>query len=311
LSAFTGIEQEAIVLLPNARTVYEVPLTLESQGIGEVIIKKLGLSSKKLDHHEWRDLVSRATTHYDKKVTVGIVAKYMDNEDTYMSVFEALRAAAWKHEIGVELKWIEAESLEKSEETLVGELSACDGIVVPGGFGPRGVEGKIKAAQYALKQNMPYLGLCLGLQIAVIAAARSAGLENANSTEMNPETSDPVIATMGDQIGKEETGGTMRLGNYPCVMTKGSVAAQAYGATKIEERHRHRYECNNDYRDRYESWGIKASGLSPDGNLVEMIEGVNHPFLLASQFHPELKSRPNKPHPMFDAFIKFLKNNQK
>lgn len=311
LSAFTGIEKEAIVLLPNAKTVYEVPLTLEEQGIGEVILKKLGLSGKKLDHQEWKDLVTHATTQYGKKLTVGIVAKYMDNEDTYMSVFEALRAAAWKHEIGLELKWIEAEALETSEETLVGELSACDGIVVPGGFGPRGVEGKIKAAQYALAQKMPYLGLCLGLQIAVIAAARSAGVIAANSTEMNPQTPNPVIHTMNDQIGKEETGGTMRLGNYPCNLEKGSLAARVYGTSKVDERHRHRYECNNAYRDAYEDWGIKATGISPDGTLVEMIEGTNHPFLLASQFHPELKSRPNKPHPMFDGFIKFLKNNQK
>ncbi len=310
LSAFTGVKQEAVVLLPNAKTVYEVPLSIEEQGIGDVITKMLGLPNKKPDLKSWQDLVRRAQTQFDAKLTVGIVAKYMDNEDTYMSVFEALRAAAWKHEVSLTLKWIEAEGLETAPENVVGELGACDGIVVPGGFGPRGVEGKIAAAQYAWSHKLPYLGLCLGLQIAVIAAARLHGLTKANSTEMDKNTPDPVIHTMDDQVGKEETGGTMRLGNYPCELIRGSLAAKAYRTTKIEERHRHRYECNNDYRPVYEDWGIKASGVSPDGRLVEVIEGADHPFLLASQFHPEFKSRPNKPHPMFDAFIKHLKAAQ-
>ncbi len=303
LSIFSGLEREAVVLLPNARTVYQVPLTLEEAGIGEVITRKLKLPNKKPHLKEWHTLVGRATSDFDNKVTVGVVAKYMDNEDTYMSVFEALRAAAWKHKVELELRWIEAETLEHRGADLKEIFEGCDGMVVPGGFGQRGMEGKIRAAQFALKNKFPYLGLCLGLQMMVIAAARLGGLEKANSTECDARTPDPVISTMADQHGKENTGGTMRLGNYPCEIDRHSLAAKVYGTAKIEERHRHRYECNNDYRDQYESWGIKASGLSPDKHLVEMVEAVDHPFMLASQFHPEFKSRPNHPHPMFDGFI--------
>jgi CTP synthase len=185
-------------------------------------------------------------------------------------------------------------------------LKGLDGVVVPGGFGTRGLEGKIKSAQYALKSKVPYLGLCLGLQMGVIAAARSAGLEKATTSELDSKSPELVINTMEDQKGKENTGGTMRLGNYDCVLEKSSLAAKVYGANKIVERHRHRYECNNAYRDSYESWGIKPVGINPKNNLVEVIEGVDHPFFLASQFHPEFKSRPNRPHPMFDGFIKAL-----
>ena len=179
-------------------------------------------------------------------------------------------------------------------------------MLVPGGFGQRGLEGKIKAAQYALSEKVPYLGLCLGLQMAVIAAARNAGLAKATTFELDADSPELIITTMSDQLGKHMTGGTMRLGNYDCQLVKGSLASQIYGATKIVERHRHRGECNNDYRDQYEKWGIVASGLNPENDLVEVIEGLDHPFLLASQFHPEFKSRPNRPHPMFDGFIKAL-----
>ena len=185
-------------------------------------------------------------------------------------------------------------------------LDQYDGIVVPGGFGSRGVEGKIKAAQYALAHNLPYLGLCYGLQMAVIAAARSAGLDDANTTEVDPNTAHPVITTMDGQKGLENTGGTMRLGNYNCNLAEDSLAAKVYGSTEIIERHRHRYECSNAYKDKYESWGIRASGINPDNNLVEVIEGLNHPFFVASQFHPEYKSRPNRPHPLFDGFVQSL-----
>ena len=175
--------------------------------------------------------------------------------------------------------------------------------MVPGGFGQRGLEGKIRAAQYALRQKVPYLGLCLGLQMAVIAAARNAGIADANTFELAPESKNLIITTMKDQEGKLQTGGTMRLGNYDCSLEAGSLAAKTYGATDIVERHRHRGECNNDYRDQYETWGIRASGINPENNLVEVIEGIDHPFLMASQFHPEFKSRPNRPHPMFNGFI--------
>ncbi len=305
LSMFCGVEEKAIALLPNARSIYEVPLTLEDAGIATVICDKLGLETHEADLQPWRDMVKRSMKKFNRTVRVGIIAKYMDNEDTYLCVFEALRAAGWWSDTNVELVWIDAEALGKKAD-ISEDMNAVDGIVVTGGFGSRGVEGKIKAAQYAMAHKKPYLGLCYGLQMAVIAAARSAGLADANTTEVDPATKHPVITTMNDQLGKENTGGTMRLGDYPCKIVEDSVAAKAYGATSIVERHRHRYECNNDYRDQYQAWGIRAVGTSPDNRLVEMVEAIDHPFFLASQFHPEFKSRPNRPHPMFTGFISSL-----
>lgn len=306
LSQFCGVGEEAIALLPNAKSIYDVPLTLEDEGIAEVVVAKLGLDVSKPDLQLWRDMVARATRRYDQTVTVGIVAKYLDNADTYLCVFEALRAAAWWNDVNVDIQWIDAIKLGESDD-VTGDLSAYDGIVVPGGFGTRGVDGKIKAAQTALTSQLPYLGLCYGLHMAVIAAARSHGLADANTTEVDPQTTNPVIATMADQKGKENTGGTMRLGDYDCDLAADSLAAKTYGATKIVERHRHRYECNPEYVDRYSQWGIRPVGINPETQLVEVIEAVDHPFFLASQFHPEFKSRPTRPHPMFDGFIKAAK----
>lgn len=305
LSMYSGVAQEAIVLLPNAASIYEVPLTLEDNGIGKVITKRLGLKAKRPDLKDWRAFVDTAIHRQKKRYNVGVVAKYLNNQDTYMSVFEALRAAAWNEGVGLDIHWVNAEKLKNPKE-----LKKYDGIVVPGGFGNRGVEGKIKAAEYALNNKLPYLGLCLGMQVGVIAAARQAGLKNASSLELDPKAKDPVIATMDDQKGKENTGGTMRLGNYPCNLEKGTLAQKVYRSKSTVERHRHRYEANNDYRDQYEKWGIKASGVSPDGKLVEIIEAIDHPFFLASQFHPEFKSRPNRPHPMFVGFIKSLRHKK-
>ncbi|MDB5182271.1 MAG: synthase [Candidatus Saccharibacteria bacterium] len=304
LSLFCGVAPRAIAMLPNASSIYEVPLTLEDTDIADVITEQLDLKVKKPDLKAWREVVKRAQTKHSRKVTVGIVAKYMDNQDTYMSVFEALKSAALWNDTDIELKWVDAEKIEKNDVAEM--LKGCDGIVVPGGFGTRGLEGKITAAQYALKNKLPYLGLCLGLQMAVIAAARNAGLTDASTKELNPAAKDLVITTMEGQEGKENTGGTMRLGNYDCNLAAGSLAQKVYKADKIVERHRHRYECNNDYRDQYESWGIRASGTSPDNHLVEIIEGIDHPYFLSSQFHPEFKSRPNRPHPMFNGFIEYL-----
>jgi CTP synthase len=306
LSLYSGVEPEAIALLPNAASIYEVPLTLEDTGIAEVIAKQLSLKIAKPHLKEWRGVVERATKKHTKSVCVGVVAKYMDNTDTYMSVFEALKSAAWWNNVNLVIRWVDAEKLDNKNANIIDALKGLDGVVVPGGFGTRGLEGKIKTAQYSLTKKLPYLGLCLGLQMGVIAAARSAGLKNATSSELDASSNDLVINTMQDQKGKENTGGTMRLGNYDCVLEKGSLAAKVYGTTKIVERHRHRYECNNAYRDLYESWGIKPVGINPTNDLVEVIEGVNHPFFLASQFHPEFKSRPSHPHPMFDGFIKAL-----
>ncbi len=307
LSLFCGVATDAIALLPNASSIYQVPLTLEDTGIADVIAKRLDLKVAKPHLKEWRSVVDSATKQRSKRVKVGVVAKYMDNQDTYMSVFEALRSAAWANDVAVDIEWIEAESVEKaSPDQRAKLLNAVDGIVVPGGFGTRGLEGKIAAAQYCLAKKKSYLGLCLGLQMAVIAAARNAGLKDATSRELDPDSPTKVIDFMAGQEGKENTGGTMRLGDYPCVLAKDSQAAKLYGKKDIVERHRHRYECNNDYRDQYQKWGIRAVGTSPDDKLVEIIEAVDHPFMMASQFHPEFKSRPNRAHPMFDGFIKSL-----
>ncbi len=303
LSLFSGVSTDAIALLPNAPSIYEVPLTLEDTGIADVISKRLALKVSKPHLKEWREVVKRATNGLSKTATIGVVAKYMDNTDTYMSVFEALRAAAWAQDAKLDIRWVDAEALDAPGADVVNALKGLDGIVVPGGFGSRGIEGKIKAAQYALSNKLPYLGICLGLQMAVIAAARSAGVNDANTAEIDANSKNLVINTMDGQKGKENTGGTMRLGNYPCKLAKGSLAAKVYGAKEIQERHRHRYECANEYRESYVSWGISASGTSPDGSLVEIIEAIDHPFFLASQFHPEFKSRPNRAHPMFYGFV--------
>jgi len=305
LSLFSGVPSDAIATLPNAKSIYEVPLTLEDTGIADVLTERLGLKKNKPDIKEWRKVVDLATTKFDRVLNIGFVAKYLDNTDTYMSVFEALKSAAWHNNSQIVINWIDASKFDNKKD-IDSELKKYDGIVVPGGFGQRGLEGKIKAAQYALDKKLPYLGLCLGLHMAVIAAARNAGVKDANTFELDPKSKHLVISTMEDQAEKQMTGGTMRLGNYDCVIDKGTLAYKVYGKTKITERHRHRGECNNEFRDEYEKWGIKASGINKQNNLVEIIEGINHPFMLASQFHPEFKSRPNRPHPMFDGFIKAL-----
>lgn len=309
LSLFTGVNSKAIALLPNAASIYEVPLTLEDTGIADVICDQLDLdvAVQKPDLKEWRAVVAKAVDTKARTVKVGIIAKYLDNADTYMSVFEALHAAAWANNAQVSISWIDAVKLESmTESDFKTTMDAVDGIVVPGGFGTRGVEGKIRAAVFALDHKKPYLGLCYGLHMMVIAAARRAGLNDANTTEVEPDTKHPVITTMDGQQGLESTGGTMRLGDYACHFAPDSLAAQLYSTTDIVERHRHRYEANGQYVASYEQWGIRAVGMNPDNGLVEVIEGVDHPFLLASQYHPEFKSRPNRAHPMFAGFIKAL-----
>jgi CTP synthase len=309
LSLYAGVPEEAIALLPNAKTIYEVPLTLEDTGIADVIATRLDLKVSKPHLKVWREVVERATTKYPKTVRVGFIAKYMDNTDTYMSVFEALKSAAWWSDTNIAIDWVDSEELaDKSLDEVNVLLNRYDGIVVPGGFGTRGLEGKIMAARSALAEKQPYLGLCLGLQMAVTAAARSGGLADASSEELNPKSPHLVIHTMAGQEDKHMTGGTMRLGDFDCVLAKGSLAAKLYGSNNIVERHRHRYECNNEFRDQYESWGITASGLSPDNHLVEVIEGTDHPFFIATQAHPEFKSRPDVPHPLFKGFVEACLN---
>jgi CTP synthase len=310
LSLFSGVDKEAIVLLPNAPTVYQVPLTLDVSNIDQIITERLGLKTHKPNMAEWKRVVKAATTKYRNNVRIGVIAKYVDNADTYMSLFEAVKSAAWANEVNVEIVWINAENLEKDKKERE-LLASLDGIIGMPGFGSRGIEGKIFAANYAYENKLPYLGVCLGLQVAIIAMARRAGLKDANSTEINPKTPHPVVSTMSEQVGKENTGGTMRLGDYPAILERGTKARKLYGQEKIVDRHRHRYEANNKYRPEYEKWGLKISGLSPDGKLVEMIEVPDHPFFVATQAHPEFRSRPNRPHPLFMGLIKAAKSNHK
>ena len=301
IALFGDVDEDAIIAMPTAKTVYEVPLILEQSGLPAYICKTLGVKARAPKLGDWEKLVALIKHPGHRELRIGVVAKYMDNEDTYMSVFEAIKAAGWANQIQPHISWIDAEAIEQDGGELL--LSGYDGLVVPGGFGSRGVEGKIIAGQYAIEHNIPYLGLCLGLQTAVIAVARNLGLEHANTTEVDPDTLHPVIDLMATQRGVEVKGGTMRLGDYPCVLAKGSRAAKLYGTTKIIERHRHRWEVNNAYRGELEAAGLKLVGLSPDERLVEVVELANHPYFVASQFHPEFKSRPNRPHPLFSGLI--------
>lgn len=300
LSMFGGVPTEAVVLLPNARTVYEVPLTLEQNSVDDLVLRHLGIEAPEADMRQWHDIVLAATTEREHTVRVGIVAKYLDNEDTYFSVIESLRSAAWHQEVNLKYEWIDAEQLEHEGAEA---LERYDAVLVPGGFGSRGVEGKIAAARYAMDNNKPYLGLCLGLQVAAIAAARKSGLQGAHTTEVDRDAEHPVIYIMEGQAGKESTGGTMRLGDYTCVITEGSLAERVYGAREIVERHRHRYEVNQQYRDALEQAGLRITGVSPDGRLVEMVEHAENDFFIATQAHPEFLSRPHRAHPLFDSFI--------
>lgn len=297
ISLFSGVREDAVVMLPNASTVFEVPLSIASSGINQVLTRFTG-NDKKPNLAKWKKIVAAQTKQHDKTVSVGIVAKYMDNEDTYISVIEALKAAGWKEDVGVDIVWINAETATDKD------FKKVDALLVPGGFGGRGVPGKIAAATYALQHNKPYLGICLGLQVAVIAAARRAGLRDANSTEFDPNTQHDVVYIMEGQEGKESTGGTLRLGNYDAKLVPNSTTARTYGKKSIVERHRHRYEVNQAFIDAIEKGGLSVSGTSPDGKLVEFVEATDHPYMVATQAHPELRSRPDRPHPLFVGLIR-------
>ncbi|MGB3023442.1 MAG: CTP synthase [Candidatus Saccharimonadales bacterium] len=303
ISLFGGVPEEAVALMPNADTVLRVPLILHELGIDALVARKLGFEATRAHLTKWKDVVEKATKKHHTTVRVGIVAKYLDNEDTYMSVIEALKSAAWHEGVGLQYEWVSAEAIERSGTK---GLEKYDGLIVPGGFGTRGVEGKITAATYALTHKKPYLGLCLGLQVAVIAAARLGGVRAATSGELDADAADQVVYIMADQKGKEATGGTMRLGDYPARLTKGSTTAEVYGTRDIIERHRHRYEVNRAYEANINRGGLVISGESPDGRLVEFVEAVDHPYFLATQAHPEFRSRPTRPHPLFIGFIRSL-----
>lgn len=296
ISLFGGVPEDNVLLMPNADTVYRVPLKIASSGLHELLTRFTGIT-KEPDLSGWEEIITRLTTAPEKTVTVGLVAKYMDNEDTYLSVTEALKAAAWHEKVGLKIQWINAETATDAD------FGAVNALLVPGGFGARAIEGKIAAARYALEHNTPYLGICLGLQVAVIAAARRAGLSEANSTEF-ADTDQNVVYIMEGQAGKESTGGTLRLGDYPAVLSENSVMSKTYGTANVVERHRHRYEVNQKFMREINDGGIEVSGTSPDGKLVEFIEGKGQKYFVATQAHPEFKSRPSRPHPLFLGLIR-------
>lgn len=300
IAKFSGIADEAVLNLPDIDSVYDVPFNVLKSGVLEILNDFVGDDSEP-DMSAWEEFSKKRAQKNARTVKVGLVAKYVGNEDTYICVTEALKAAAAWNDVNLDLRWINAEKVD--EKT----LAEVDGLVVPGGFGNRGVEGKIAAANYALDHDVPYLGLCLGMQVACIASARRAGLKHANSEEFDKETKENVIYLMDGQEGKESTGGSMRLGDFPAKLVKGSKTAKIYGKTNIVERHRHRYEVNQKFLKEIEKGGIIVSGTSPDGKLVEFVEAPGKKFFVATQAHPEFKSRPLHVHPLFMEFVKSLK----
>ncbi|NLS77649.1 MAG: CTP synthase [Chloroflexi bacterium] len=301
IALFCDVEKRAVIPVETAQTIYEVPLVLEDAGLGDYIIERLHLPDRGRDLAAWRSLVTEIKRPKEK-IRVAIVGKYVKLHDAYMSVAEALRHACFHHKLDLEIEWVNSEELERDKgwEALDG---VC-GIVVPGGFGYRGIEGKVKAARYAREHKVPYFGLCLGLQVMVIELARHAvGTDEPNSSEFDLTTTYPVIDLMPEQRDIMDMGGTMRLGAYPCRLVPDTLAAKAYGEPLISERHRHRFEINNKFRPLLESAGMVFGGLSPDGRLVEIGELADHPWMLGTQFHPEFKSRPDRPHPLFRDFI--------
>jgi CTP synthase len=308
ISLMCDVDAEAVVAAVDAPSIYEIPKVLHAEGLDAYVVRRLDLPFRDVDWTVWGDLLERV--HHPKaEVTVALVGKYIDLPDAYLSVSEALRAGAFAHRARVSIRWVPSDSCQ-TPAGAAAALAGVDGVVIPGGFGIRGIEGKVGALTYTRERGIPTLGLCLGLQCMVIEAARNlAGIAEANSAEFEPDTPEPVIATMSDQVamvtGEADLGGTMRLGAYPASLAPGSVVARAYGGTSVSERHRHRYEVNNAYRDRLTAAGLVISGTSPDGNLVEFVElpAQVHPFYAATQAHPELKSRPTRAHPLFRALI--------
>ena len=301
IALFCDVDEDAVIPLLTAKNIYAVPLMIEETGLGDFILKRFRLEADPPDLAEWREIVSKCRA-VNRKLRIGIVGKYVELRDAYMSVKESVTHAAVQHNQDVEIRWIHSGELEKGKR--LDELQELDGIIVPGGFGYRGIEGKIATAKYARENNVPYLGLCLGMQVMCIEYARNVmQLDDANSSEFDVSTPHPVIDLMLEQRAITDMGGTMRLGEYPCVLQPNSLAAQAYHAAEVQERHRHRFEFNNHYREAFAASGVSFTGLSPDGVLVEIAELQDHPFMLGCQFHPEFLSRPNRPHPLFSAFI--------
>ncbi|MFD6198666.1 CTP synthase [Mycobacteriaceae bacterium NPDC060252] len=308
IALMCDVDVDGVISTPDAPSIYDIPKVLHREELDAYVVRRLNLPFRDVDWTEWGDLLQRVHEP-SESVRIALVGKYIDLPDAYLSVTEALRAGGFRHRTKVDIKWVPSDDCE-TEAGAQSALGDVDGVLIPGGFGIRGIEGKLGAIGYARKRRIPLLGLCLGLQCMVIEAARSAGLADANSAEFDPKTPSPVIATMADQVravaGEADLGGTMRLGAYPAVLEADSIVAEAYGTTEVSERHRHRYEVNNPYRDKIAESGLRFSGTSPDGHLVEFVEYPRdvHPFAVATQAHPELKSRPTRPHPLFIAFIR-------
>lgn len=308
LALFCDIDKNAVIECIDAETLYEVPLLLQAEGLDDYVCNHLGLTCKPADMTEWKALVEQIK-NLKHTTRIAIVGKYVELHDAYLSVAEALYHGGYFNDTDVDIKWVSAEEVtEQNVDELLGDV---DGILVPGGFGDRGIEGKITATRYAREKKIPFLGICLGMQVAVIEFARHvAGLDGANSSEINPETAYPVIDLLPEQKEVEDKGGTMRLGLDPTKVAPGSLTEKAYGNTLVYERHRHRYEVNNEYREQLEQLGLQFAGTSPDGRLVEIVEIPSHPFFLATQFHPEFTSRPNRPQPLFRDFVKASLSNK-
>lgn len=301
IALFCNVPRTHVLQNLDADTLYEIPLMMEEEHLADVACECLHLNCPKPDLKDWEDMVY-SLKNPTRDVTVALVGKYTQLHDAYISVVESLKHGAVAHNASIQIKWIPSESVTK--ETVAELLQEVSGVLVPGGFGDRGIEGKILAIQYAREHKLPYLGLCLGMQLAVVEFSRHVlGFSDAHSVELNPETTHPVIHLMPEQDGIEDIGGTLRLGSYPCILDRTSKAYELYQSATITERHRHRYEVNNYYREELIRHGVKLSGLSPDGRIVEMIELLDHPWFIATQAHPEFKSRPNRPHPLFRGFV--------